>query len=273
LPVRLLDVSALTRVRWAVSLLSWTLLIGPPLLWLLRNSYSFLDPSGGASVGIICSLIPTAIDVLILIALFALTVPIRFPKELAALDLLRRTVRVLTAAGAVRQAGLLVWSAVAAPELSSSEVAFGPIHTIQLIPAAYVLMGFLYVRRLCRALRFDRLESTLLWAGLACCVFYLMKDFGAAALVAGRWPGIYWLCGVPSRIAKIVIWAYSLYLARRFGAKLQAVLAGHCVHCGYDLTGNVSGTCPECGCTIGSRGRKGSRSGATRGNATRDERP
>ncbi len=23
--------------------------------------------------------------------------------------------------------------------------------------------------------------------------------------------------------------------------------SGHCQHCGYDLTGNVSGTCPECG--------------------------
>jgi hypothetical protein len=22
---------------------------------------------------------------------------------------------------------------------------------------------------------------------------------------------------------------------------------GHCPHCGYDLTGNVSGVCPECG--------------------------
>jgi hypothetical protein len=25
---------------------------------------------------------------------------------------------------------------------------------------------------------------------------------------------------------------------------------GGCLTCGYDLTGNVSGTCPECGCAI-----------------------
>jgi hypothetical protein len=25
---------------------------------------------------------------------------------------------------------------------------------------------------------------------------------------------------------------------------------GHCQHCGYDLTGNVSGVCPECGTGI-----------------------
>lgn len=27
--------------------------------------------------------------------------------------------------------------------------------------------------------------------------------------------------------------------------------AGHCQSCGYDLTGNKSGVCPECGCNIG----------------------
>ena len=27
--------------------------------------------------------------------------------------------------------------------------------------------------------------------------------------------------------------------------------AGFCVHCGYDLTGNVSGVCPECGAPSG----------------------
>lgn len=31
---------------------------------------------------------------------------------------------------------------------------------------------------------------------------------------------------------------------RKLGAQLQA---GHCFGCGYDLTGNVSGRCPECG--------------------------
>jgi len=29
----------------------------------------------------------------------------------------------------------------------------------------------------------------------------------------------------------------------------------HCQHCGYNLTGNVSGTCPECGTTIEHEGR------------------
>lgn len=29
--------------------------------------------------------------------------------------------------------------------------------------------------------------------------------------------------------------------------------AGHCTKCGYNLTGNVSGRCPECGTTIDPR--------------------
>jgi hypothetical protein len=28
------------------------------------------------------------------------------------------------------------------------------------------------------------------------------------------------------------------------------VLPGHCQNCGYDLTGNVSGVCPECGTAV-----------------------
>jgi hypothetical protein len=35
--------------------------------------------------------------------------------------------------------------------------------------------------------------------------------------------------------------------------KMDVNRSGHCGNCDYDLTGNVSGTCPECGtpCTPG----------------------
>ena len=33
--------------------------------------------------------------------------------------------------------------------------------------------------------------------------------------------------------------------------------AGRCQRCGYDLTGNVSGRCPECGTPIKPEGKKG----------------
>ena len=38
--------------------------------------------------------------------------------------------------------------------------------------------------------------------------------------------------------------------ARRFQARLlrrERLKRGLCTHCGYELTGNRSGTCPECG--------------------------
>lgn len=41
-------------------------------------------------------------------------------------------------------------------------------------------------------------------------------------------------------------WSYWRDRRRRFGS-------GRCLNCGYDLTGNVSGRCPECGSTIGAQ--------------------
>lgn len=35
----------------------------------------------------------------------------------------------------------------------------------------------------------------------------------------------------------------------------QGYPAGHCRSCGYNLTGNVSGRCPECGCAVSEKRR------------------
>jgi hypothetical protein len=34
------------------------------------------------------------------------------------------------------------------------------------------------------------------------------------------------------------------------------VAGGSCLNCGYNLTGNLSGRCPECGVTIGQEGHR-----------------
>ena len=43
--------------------------------------------------------------------------------------------------------------------------------------------------------------------------------------------------------------AYSLLVFRRQWIRLQRTL-GECSRCGYNLTGNVSGVCPECGTSV-----------------------
>jgi len=71
-----------------------------------------------------------------------------------------------------------------------------------------------------------------------------------------RWrsqaPGAYvlvplWMLFVPSAAAALVAWrrrsrAY-VFWSRRHDPRLAP---GHCQKCGYNLTGNVSGRCPEC---------------------------
>ncbi|HXE54845.1 MAG TPA: hypothetical protein VN541_17625 [Tepidisphaeraceae bacterium] len=48
------------------------------------------------------------------------------------------------------------------------------------------------------------------------------------------------------------------YLARRILVRRTRVRLGHCIRCGYDLTGNISGVCPECGTPV----RQASEAGA-----------
>lgn len=64
---------------------------------------------------------------------------------------------------------------------------------------------------------------------------------------------------VPSdRLVRLPLWPLLL-----FGAiptvlmwhRDRSIPPGRCKHCGYDLTGNVSGRCPECGATIKREGK------------------
>jgi len=53
----------------------------------------------------------------------------------------------------------------------------------------------------------------------------------------------------------VILWVFSalpLWIVVRVRNHWWPVdLHAHCQKCGYDLTGNVSGTCPECGTRIG----------------------
>lgn len=56
-----------------------------------------------------------------------------------------------------------------------------------------------------------------------------------------------WMCGLHIRsviIASAVLTVFAFWLDRR------RILPHCCQGCGYDLTGNTSGVCPECGAKI-----------------------
>jgi hypothetical protein len=107
-------------------------------------------------------------------------------------------------------------------------------------------------------------------AVLAACIYMglsvtLFERFNEAVLheivmfVGGSWPGPGWqigaaislVYGLPVAIIAVVAYAW---LARRSGPRAVREIPcpkcgyiGHCRKCGYNLTGNVSGICPECG--------------------------
>ncbi|MBI3836135.1 MAG: hypothetical protein HY287_17575 [Planctomycetes bacterium] len=52
------------------------------------------------------------------------------------------------------------------------------------------------------------------------------------------------------RNAAVVSYCLAVFLIVFFLPNKKYGKPGHCNHCDYDLTGNVSGTCPECGTPI-----------------------
>jgi hypothetical protein len=74
-----------------------------------------------------------------------------------------------------------------------------------------------------------------------------LREIGGFHGLAGfmfRWePGFIYAVAVP-------LWALLLFLISMLflsGRLRVRRSGGNCVRCGYDLTGNTSGTCPECG--------------------------
>jgi hypothetical protein len=55
-----------------------------------------------------------------------------------------------------------------------------------------------------------------------------------------------WKVGAPHWFILLLVSIPLLLLLKRFMAYLK-VSPGNCTRCGYDLTGNISGVCPECG--------------------------
>ena len=70
--------------------------------------------------------------------------------------------------------------------------------------------------------------------GVVTCLLFCMR-FGFDQT------GLWWAGLMFVMAGSYCLTARRLYVRRRWGRE------GRCIKCGYDLTGNVSGRCPECG--------------------------
>lgn len=83
-------------------------------------------------------------------------------------------------------------------------------------------------------------------AGIPIVLFLAVAGHGVVwSLTSGLKPQYVVAC----YLACVVGWFPAYYAARTAEdeALTPADLEGYCVNCGYDLTGNVTGVCPECG--------------------------
>lgn len=63
-------------------------------------------------------------------------------------------------------------------------------------------------------------------------------------------PG-YWTIHVPLWTPTVLFGASFWYVFIPYRRHMRRVRLGLCLSCGYDLTGNESGVCPECGTEVG----------------------
>ena len=76
--------------------------------------------------------------------------------------------------------------------------------------------------------------------------FIARLDWGAQPWPELRRRGNDWDLDVPLWPLAFMLWGIALWYCRAGARRTALQQSGHCA-CGYDLTGNVSGRCPECG--------------------------
>jgi RNA polymerase subunit RPABC4/transcription elongation factor Spt4 len=88
--------------------------------------------------------------------------------------------------------------------------------------------------------RWLRTRRALKWGGVAACLYW-----GVRAIVA-------WSRFKPVPLPTVweLFFVFGGVIAWLWWPDRRRIRLGHCHKCGYDLTGNVSGVCPECGAAI-----------------------
>ena len=93
------------------------------------------------------------------------------------------------------------------------------------------------------------------WFGMRCRVVLVVGLFLAVSII--KMPEqvgvpfiLRWVLAVliPLFLVKALFWLFRKSIRRSIREQLTGMGIPCCVHCGYNLEGNVSGVCPECGC-------------------------
>jgi len=96
-----------------------------------------------------------------------------------------------------------------------------------------------------KALRRPRLFVPALVMG--CVLPLIMLAFQAAFGRSTTWPGFIARTSTSILVMAAITLAFARYAAHALRDELRSCAVGCCLNCWYDLTGNESGVCPECG--------------------------
>jgi len=87
----------------------------------------------------------------------------------------------------------------------------------------------------------------ILYGGVVAFVAFLLTEFIWHVLSYRTGGGRTWLSSLSSYLVAVLAGVLHVYKALQQAEVKSRTTEGHCTACGYDLTGNESGVCPECG--------------------------
>lgn len=113
--------------------------------------------------------------------------------------------------------------------------------TAVLVPGAHVWEVGVHIATEKRMARVSLISATWLALGIPSCLFVVLGGYPlfnyAVAVIAIFFASV---------IIAMLLWYGCVWL----GGDILVVSGDRCFHCGYDLQGNESGVCPECGAAI-----------------------